>query len=1487
MDYGRLGLVLDKEELLSLYEGGGIWSGNGLHSSGSVSSNHSRSSTSSYVKTFKFSLPLNSSVSCEDLEGVGSFNTTCLVNSNLYLNSDLYIYGSGNLEILPHVSIACPIEGCVVTVNMTGNVNIGQYAAIVAGSVVVAAANLTMDSHSSINTTALGGSPPPQTSGTPVGDDGGGGGHGGRGASCLKRNKTSNWGGDVYAWSTLAEPWSYGSKGGGTSSLNKFGGNGGGRVKLQVKEILYLNGSVTAEGGDGGLNGGGGSGGSIFVHAVKLKGYGTISAAGGRGWGGGGGGRVSLDCYSIQEDVKVTVHGGLSIGCSGNAGAAGTFFNADLLSLRVSNDYVMTETETPLLDFPTMRLWSNVFVENYAKVLVPLVWSRVQVHETSSPRRFHELFSSRHFFLGLQYDKIESIFSVGGVVRGQISLYRGGSIIFGLSEFPVSEFELIAEELLMSDSIIKIYPVFSVEDLNLPLPKMKVFGAFRVSIKMLLMWNSKIEIDGGGNTVVTASVLEVRNLIVLTAGSVVSSNANLGLYGQGLLRLTGPGDAIRGQRLSLSLFYNITVGPGSLLQAPLDDDASRSLVTKSLCESHTCPIDLITPPDDCHVNYTLLFSLKICRVEDLIVNGIIKGSIIHIHRARTIIIDHDGLITASELGCSGGIGKGNYSKGAGSGAGHGGRGGSGCFNGIVSNGGNKYGNADLPCELGSGTQGPNRSYGNVIGGGMIVMGSIQWPLLRLNLYGFLRVDGQRFDKASINSNASLIGGLGGGSGGTVLLFLQELMLAENSSLSVRGGNGGPLGGGGGGGGRVHFHWCKIDTGDKYVPVASVRGSINISGGAGGNGGLFGEEGTVTGKKCPKGLYGTFCKECPLGTFKDVDGSDESLCIPCSLDLLPSRANFIYVRVNGHCRGVSEPSCPYKCISDKYRMPNCYTPLEELVYTFGGPWPFSLILSFLLVLLALMLSTVRIKLVGLGSCYGARSVEHQRHHHFPHLLSLSEVRGTRAEESQSHVYRMYFMGPNTFREPWHLPYSPPNAIIEIVYEDAFNRFIDDINSVAAYNWWEGSVHSILSVLAYPCAWSWKQWRQRNKIHRLQEYVKSEYDHSCLRSCRSRALYKGMKVGATPDLMVAYIDFFLGGDEKRLDIVSIIQKRFPMCIIFGGDGSYMSPYNLYSDTLLTNLLGQHVPATVWNRLVAGLNAQLRTVRHGSIRSTLLPVIDWICSHGNPQLEFHGVKIELGWFQATASGYYQLGALVMVGDYSLHSMHQPDCVDKISGESASHHSYYRNNASCTSRSFKQLQHERPYLSQALSRKKMTGGINGGLLNETTLKSLDFKRDFLFPLSLLLHNTRPVGRQDTLQLFITIMLLADLSVTLLTLLQFYWISLGAFLAVLLVLPLSLLSPFPAGLNALFSREPRRASLARVYSLWNATSLSNIAVAFTCGIFHYVISSFRPPDEENMWNIRRSGEEAFTFCVRLFPQAMVVEDTACCSLGYVMRHTS
>ncbi|KAG8044075.1 hypothetical protein GUJ93_ZPchr0453g6567 [Zizania palustris] len=483
--------------------------------------------------------------SCEEMNGSGSFNTICVISSSSSLDGDICVYGDGSVQILPHVKIICPVAGCYITINVSGSITIGEHADVIAGSVSLYATNVSLDHHSTVNTTALAGEPPPQTSGTPHSLEGAGGGHGGRGASCKVSNDT-NWGGDVYAWSTLAWPWSYGSKGGSMASEHQFGGDGGGRVMLRATEFLNVNGDILAEGGVGSLKGGGGSGGSIIIHAFKLYGNGTISAAGGNGWGGGGGGRISLDCYSIQQDLEITVHGGQSFGCPQNAGAAGTIYESSLQTLKVSNGNYTTHTETPLLGFPVTRLWSNVLVECNAKVLVPLLWSRVQV-------------------------------------TGQIRLLSKGSICFGLSENPISEFELVAEELLMSDSVIKVY------------------GAFRMYVKVLLMWDSNIQIDGGGKDVVLASMLEARNLVVLRHGSVISSNAALGVYGQGLLNLTGPGDGIKARRLFLSLFYNIEVGPGSLVQAPLDDAVQSSLDSLSRCESKTCPSELITPPDDCHV----------------------------------------------------------------------------------------------------------------------------------------------------------------------------------------------------------------------------------------------------------------------------------------------------------------------------------------------------------------------------------------------------------------------------------------------------------------------------------------------------------------------------------------------------------------------------------------------------------------------------------------------------------------------------------------------------------------------------------------------------------------------------------------------------------------------------------------------------------------------------------------------------------------------
>lgn len=67
-----------------------------------------------------------------------------------------------------------------------------------------------------------------------------------------------------------------------------------------------------------------------------------------------------------------------------------------------------------------------------------------------------------------------------------------------------------------------------------------------------------------------------------------------------------------------------------------------------------------------------------------------------------------------------------------------------------------------------------------------------------------------------------------------------------------------------------------------------------SGGAGDNGGFHGQEGTITGKACPKGLYGIFCKVCSIGYFFFVH-----LFLPRRLDIC------IYVSLSAVTRNMDK------------------------------------------------------------------------------------------------------------------------------------------------------------------------------------------------------------------------------------------------------------------------------------------------------------------------------------------------------------------------------------------------------------------------------------------------------------------------------------------------------------------------------------------------------------------------------------------------------
>ncbi|PWA99263.1 hypothetical protein CTI12_AA010250 [Artemisia annua] len=1000
------------------------------------------------------------------------------------------------------------------------------------------------------------------------------------------------------------------------------------------------------------------------------------------------------------------------------------------------------------------------------------------------------------------------------IVQGTLSLSNAAVLSFCLPHDAASEFELIAEELLMSDSVIKIY------------------GALRMSVKLHLMLNSKMLIDGDGegDPIIATSLLEASNLLVLKGGSVIQSNANLGVHGQGSLNLTGADNVIEAQHLVLSIFCCINVEPGSVLRGPLENTTDKNL---SNCELEVCPMELIHPPEDCNVNSTLSFTLQICRVEEIIVEGSIEGSVVHFQWVGTVIVRPSGAISASGLGCIGGAGKGKYlSAGPSGGGGHGGRGGNGYYNDtMMVEGGRTYGDADFPCELGSGSG--NASLGGATaGGGIIVMGSLDHSLSSLYIYGSLTADGESFGenlrKQDVNPNLETSSG--GGSGGSVLLFVDRLTLGSSSSISAIGGHG-SQNAGGGGGGRIHFHWSDITVGDEYMPVASVNGSINMGGGVGKGLGQAGDDGTITGIACPEGLYGIFCEECPLGTYKNVSGSERALCYDCPALEFPHRAVFTPVR-----GGVADTPCPYKCVSEIYHMPHCYTTFEELIYTFGGPWLFGFTILSLLILFALVLSVARVKFISGDEVPGVVPARRglQLDRSVPFLESLNEVLETnRNEESHNHVHRMYFLGSNTFSEPWHLPHSPSEQVAEIVYEDAFNRFAEEINSLAAYQWWEGSFYSILSIIAYPFSWTWLQWCRKKKIQQLREFVRSEYDHACLRSCRSRALYEGLKVSATSDMMLAYVDFYLGGDEKRDDLPPPLHQRFPLSLVFGGDGSYMAPFVLHSDNILTSLMSQSVPSTIWYRLVAGLNVQLRLVRCDQLKSTFRPIISWLETHANPTLSVYNIRLDLARFQPTASGYYQFGLVVC----AVENERSPPSIDSLHGLPEVQTRHRVNVVEPRRESELLMTHRR---------------ASGWILNQDSLRTL--RENMLwYPLSFIICNTKPIGHQDLVGLVISILLLGDFILVLLMLLQLYSNSTLDFFLVLLIPPIGILLPFPAGISALFSHTPKRSSgLARFYALWNITSLVNVVVAFICGYFHY--KNQLPPSDDSLnllsWSI-------------------------------------
>lgn len=241
--------------------------------------------------------------------GGGDLKTVCKVNTLQNLANNLLIAGPGSIVVQSGGDLRTALTE-VIAIKMGNDFTVEASGIVATNMSTLDADNIVVEAGGKIDVSALGfsggdvsgsdGQGPGRTIG--IANATGGASHGGNGGD----NSSTNAGGSATIYGSASAPVTFGSGAGGSSwSTGGRGGNGGGRLKLNARNSVRVDGDILALGGDGdvgvGRGGGGGSGGSIWVNANTLTGTGNMSAKGGRRGsgnshigGGGGGGRIAV-----------------------------------------------------------------------------------------------------------------------------------------------------------------------------------------------------------------------------------------------------------------------------------------------------------------------------------------------------------------------------------------------------------------------------------------------------------------------------------------------------------------------------------------------------------------------------------------------------------------------------------------------------------------------------------------------------------------------------------------------------------------------------------------------------------------------------------------------------------------------------------------------------------------------------------------------------------------------------------------------------------------------------------------------------------------------------------------------------------------------------------------------------------------------------------------------------------------------------------------
>ncbi len=712
--------------------------------------------------------------------------------------------------LLDGSAVAYPTEPLTVgTVNLAGSAWL-THATGSTGLVVNASGNLTIGKDAAINVDGrgypFGGNRGP---GTGVRADwaGTGAGHGGIGG----HSTTGVDGGANY--DSLLQPTALGSQGG--DSNGGPGTAGGGAIRLHVTGTLEVQGWLSASGaGAPPDNAGGGSGGSIWLTAGTLTGAGNIVANGGPGeWvegGGGSGGRIALYFTNNQFTGPVTVYGG---GGAEKAGA-GTIYSkraADAVGdLLVDNGNVWGNY-TPITSPQAFRLTLSGRAASYPEAALTVArftmpgeallthltgQSNVNLHVTGDATlaagarfavdgRGYPIGDDRGPGTGARYDWGGS----GGGHGGLGGHSRSGAVGGGYYG------SLLQPTTLGSQGGNADGGVGTAGG-----------GAIRLVVEGKLTLDGRLSADGAGAPPNNAGGGSGGSLW-LTVGS---------LSGAGTISANGgPGEWVDGGGGSggrIAIYYSAKDYTGSLTAfggAGNQPGGAGTIYTKAAAGAQG---HLLVDNGGSWGNYTPLqapevlsttlagravvypeAALTLARLDlpgEAVLTQLTGQSNVNLHVLGDLLIDTNSTLSVQgrgyPIGEERGPGAGLRVDWGGSGASHGGLGGS---SGSGARPTTPYGSILQPTLLGS--QGGNADGGvGTAGGGAV----------RLTVDGTLTINGQlNADGAGAPPNNA-----GGGSGGSVWLTVARL--AGTGAISANGGPGEWVDGGGGGGGRIAVYY---------------------------------------------------------------------------------------------------------------------------------------------------------------------------------------------------------------------------------------------------------------------------------------------------------------------------------------------------------------------------------------------------------------------------------------------------------------------------------------------------------------------------------------------------------------------------------------------------------------------------------------------------------------------------------------------------------